>query len=156
MGLCESLNLGHRVVSSGTGTTFLLGSGTGDQGVGPKRMLQPSGQGCGEAELPIGSFGRDKGPVPSLGKSRGGGRSIRSLSSEGPAGVPDRGPWGARMETRDQAQLAPCNTHSCKTSCFRLLFSLEASTCNSLELIYIKTIKYDLRYKLTSTKPHIT
>lgn len=37
------------------------------------------------------------------------------------------------------------------------LLSLEASiTCNSLELIYIKTIKYDLRYKLTSTRPHIT
>lgn len=37
--------------------------------------------------------------------------------------------------------MAPCNTHFCKTSCFHLLFSLEASiTCNSLELIYIKTI----------------
>lgn len=100
VGLCESLNLGHRVVSSGTGTTFLLGSGTGDWGVGPRRMLQPSGRGCGEAELPISSFGRDKGPVPSLGKSRGGGRSIHSLSSEGPAGVPDGGPWGRGWKQR--------------------------------------------------------
>lgn len=56
-----------------------------------------------------------------------------------------------------QAQVAPCSTHFCKTSCFHFLFSLEASiTCNSLQLIYIKTIKYDLRYKLTNTRPHIT
>lgn len=34
-----------------------------------------------------------------------------------------------------------------------IFFSLEASiTCNSLEVIYIKTIKYDLSYKLTSNK----
>lgn len=46
-------------------------------------------------------------------------------------------------------------THSCKT-CFHFL-SLEPSiTCNSLKVIYIETIKYDLRYKLTSTRPHIT
>lgn len=64
-------------------------------------------------------------------------------------------PGGRDGNRGPQTQLAPCNTHSCKTSCFPFLFSLEASiTCNSLELIYIKTIKYDLRYKLT--RPHIT
>lgn len=46
---------------------------------------------------------------------------------------------------------------SAKPAASIFLFSLEASiTCNSLQLLYIKTIKYDLRYKLTSTRPHIT
>jgi hypothetical protein len=68
---------------------------------------------------------------------------VCSLASKGGGGWPDRGPWVKRDGIEGaQAQLAPCNTHFCKTSCFHFLFSFEASiTCNSLELIYIKTIQ---------------
>lgn len=69
-------------------------------------------------------------------------------------GVPDRDPGGKRMETGP----GPVGTvqHIPAKPAF-IFFSLEVSvTCNSLEVIYIQTIKYDLRYKLTSTRPHIT
>lgn len=108
MGLCESLNLGHtessHFVRLGT-MLFLLAERTRDGGVGPRRVLQPSGRGHREAKLPLGSFGQDEGPVRTLGKSRGGGR--RCLTE-----APGEKGW-----KQAQAQLAPCNTHSCKTSC---------------------------------------
>ena len=104
VGLCESLNLGHRVVSSCRHRHHAVscwGSGTGAGGVGPRRVLQPSGRGRGEAELPLGSFGRGKGPVPTLGKSQGGGRQEHTLTVfRAPGwGCLTEAPGAKRMET---------------------------------------------------------
>lgn len=73
-------------------------------------------------------------------------------------GVPDRGPWGTGWKQRGPDPTGTVQHTSLQNQLLSFsLLSLEASiTCNSLELIYIKTIKYDLRYKLTSTRPHIT
>lgn len=101
--------------------------------MGPRRVVEPSGQGRGEAELPLRSFGRDEGLVPTLGKGRGGGRSICSLRAG--LGVPDKDPWEKRMEMGP----GPTGTvqHIPAKPAF-IFLSLEASiTCNSLEVIYI-------------------
>lgn len=47
------------------------------------REGQRLGWGHREAELLLGSFGRDDGPVPTLGKGQGRGRSLCSLALEG-------------------------------------------------------------------------
>lgn len=162
MGLCESLNLGHRVVSSCRHRHHAVswrGSGTGGGGVGPRRVLQPSGRGRGEAELPLGSFGQGKGPVPTLGQEPRWRQEHMLTVFRAPA-------WGCLTEApggKGWKQRGPGPTGTVQHTFLQnqllsfSLLSLEASiTCNSLELIYIKTIKYDLRYKLTSTRPHIT
>ena len=83
------------------GEEWQQGSGTGAGGVGPRRVLQPSGRGRGEAELPLGSFGRGKGPVPTLGKSQGGGRQEHTLTVfRAPGwGCLTEAPGAKRMET---------------------------------------------------------
>lgn len=79
---------------------FLLGNGDWGQGVG-QGVLQPSGWGPGEAELPLGSFGQDERPVPTLGKGRGRGRSVPARwPQRAVVGKrwPDRGPRGKGLE----------------------------------------------------------
>lgn len=57
---------------------------------GPQR----SGWGRREAELLLGSFGQDGGPVPTLGEGQGGGRSVCSLASgQLPVEGGLTGPW---------------------------------------------------------------
>lgn len=111
-------------------------SGNGDRtGVWAQEECGAIRWGHGEAELPLGSFGRDVGPVPFWAKAEvEGGAHARCLRTG--LGVPDRDPWGKRIEMGP----GPTGTVQhipAKPAAF-VFFSLEASiTCNSLEVIYI-------------------
>lgn len=103
--------------------------------------IQPSGWGHGKAELPLAALVYKRGQSLFWTKAEVE-AGLCSLASE-QLGSDRTDPQGKGSKTGAQAQLAPCNTHICKTSCFQFLFSLQESiSSNSLELIYIKTIKY--------------
>lgn len=160
VGLCESLKLGHTESSCRIRTMLFP---LGEQGLGTGVWAQGE---CyshqdGVVERPschVAALVKLRGQSPPWARAEvETGAHAHCLQraelgclTEAPGGKGWKqrgsGPTGTVQHTFLQNQLLSFS-----------LLSLEASiTCNNLELIYIKTIKYDLRYKLTSTRPHIT
>lgn len=160
MGLCESLKLGHTESSCWHWHRALFP--LGEQGLGTGVWAQEECYSHQDrvVERPschMAALVKLRGQSPPWARAEvetGAHAVFRGLSwgclTEAPGGKGWKqrgpGPTGTVQHTFLQNQLLSFS-----------LLSLEASiTCNNLELIYIKTIKYDLRYKLTSTRPHIT
>lgn len=127
-GLCVEPEPGTQsrlILSAPAPRRFLAGVRDWGRGCGPKKSATAIRTGSWRGRAAARQLWSRQGASPHPGpraKVEAGAHAHCLQSAR--LGVPDRGPWGKRMETGAQAQLAPCNTHSCKTSCFHFLFSL--------------------------------